>query len=110
MRSVIAALAALAAAACELPELPGLPEKAASAAPPISETVIGPATDGIFEAFRRYPLVGLSISHGSAPGGEFYNTLVRDPRFARDVGNVVVEFGSASHQATMDRYTAGEPV
>jgi hypothetical protein len=36
--------------------------------------------------------------------------LIRDPRFAKEVGNVVVEFGDAAEQETIDRYLAGEDV
>jgi hypothetical protein len=41
---------------------------------------------------------------------DFYAALIRDKRFAEDVGNVVVEFGDASQQDTLDRYLAGEDV
>lgn len=71
---------------------------------------IQPAADGIFDAFHIHPLVGLGDDHGLAPGMEFYAELVRDPRFARDVGNVVVEFGAARHQRVVDRYLDGERV
>jgi hypothetical protein len=40
----------------------------------------------------------------------FYSALVRDPRFAEQVGNVVVEFGGSVAQHTIDRYVAGEDV
>lgn len=75
-----------------------------------AEAVAGPAVDGVLAAFRTHPLVGLSDRHGLANEGEFYNRLIRDPRFAAEVGNVVVEFGSAGHQDTLDRYLAGEEV
>lgn len=68
------------------------------------------ATDGIFAAFQTHPLVGLEDSHGLAQEEDFYATLVRDPRFAREVGNVVVEFGSAGAQPIVDRYLSGESV
>jgi len=69
---------------------------------------IAPATDGIFAAFRTHPLVGLGEWHGLAQELDFYATLVRDPRFARDVGNVVLEMGDAAQQAVVDRYVNGE--
>lgn len=77
---------------------------------PATETVMQPGVEGVLDSFKTHPLVGLSITHGSAPGGEFYNALVRHPRFAREVGHVVVEFGGAIHQGIIDRYVAGEPV
>lgn len=75
-----------------------------------AEPVASPAVDGVLAAFRTHPLVGLSDEHGLANEGEFYNRLVRDPRFAAEVGNVVVEFAGAAHQDLLDRYLAGEEV
>jgi hypothetical protein len=71
---------------------------------------IQPAVDGVLAAFATHPLVSIGEHHGLAQDGDFYNALVLDPRFASDVGNVVVEFGSAAHQDTLDRYLAGENV
>jgi hypothetical protein len=70
--------------------------------------IISPATDGIFAAFKTHPLVGLSEWHGLAQELDFYVALLRDPRFAAEVGNVVVEVGDASQQAVIDRYVNGE--
>lgn len=75
-----------------------------------AEPVVRPALDGVFAAFETHPLVGLGDVHDLAEEGEFYEALVRDPRFAARVGNVVFEAGSASHQATLDRYLAGQDV
>jgi hypothetical protein len=72
--------------------------------------VIRPAVDGILEAFKTHPLVGVGDYHGLAQEADFYVALIRDPRFARDVGNVVVEFGGAAHQGTIDRYLNGETI
>lgn len=69
-----------------------------------------PAIDGILEAFGSHSLVALGDAHGMAQEQDFYAALVRDPRFAHEVGNVVVEFGSAAHQDIMDRYTNGQNV
>lgn len=41
---------------------------------------------------------------------DLYAALVRSPRFASEVGNVVVEFGDAAQQQTLDRYLSGEDV
>lgn len=74
------------------------------------EARVSPAIEGIFAAFEQRPLVGLGDAHGLAEEGEFYERLVRDPRFAERVGNVVFEMASAAHQATLDRYLNGEDV
>lgn len=71
---------------------------------------VTPAIDGILLAFHTHPLVGLSDWHGMAQEEDFYAQVVKDPRFAKEVGNVVVEFGDAAQQDTMDRYLAGEDV
>ncbi len=52
--------------------------------------------------------MGLGDDHALAQEEDFYVSLVSDPRFAREVGNVVVEFGNASQQQTIDRYVNGE--
>jgi hypothetical protein len=68
------------------------------------------ATDGIISAFQSHPLVGLGDWHGLAQEEDFFSELIRYPHFARDVGNVVVEFGGAAQQSTLDRYEAGEDI
>jgi hypothetical protein len=105
------ALAALAALAATLGAFSGAASAQVGSPAPAAETASVPtAVDGILEAFARRPLVGLGDRHGLAQGHRFYEDVVRDARFARDVGNVVVEFGSAAHQATIDRYVNGESV
>jgi hypothetical protein len=82
--------------------------RGAAAAPPAP--VVSPAADGIFAAFKTHPLVGLGELHGLAQELDFYVTLLRDPRFAAEVGNIVVEVGDAAQQAVIDRYVNGEDV
>ena len=82
----------------------------AAAQSPSSQPIICSAADGIFAAFHDHPLVGLGDYHGLAQEEDFFSVLIRDKRFATDVGNVIVEFGDASQQKTLDRYLAGEPV
>jgi hypothetical protein len=74
-----------------------------------SQAVVA-ATDGILAAFETHSVVGIADYHGLAQEEDFYVDLIRDPRFAREVGNVVVEFGGAAQQKTIDRYTAGEDI
>lgn len=69
-----------------------------------------PAVDGIFAAFSAHSLVGLGDRHGFTQIIELYEAIIRDPRFARDVRNVVVEFGGAAHQDVIDRYVNGDLV
>lgn len=72
--------------------------------------LVQPAIDGVFEIFQTHALVGLGDDHGLEQEMDFYAALVSDPRFARDVGNVVVEFGTARHQSVVDRYLSGSAV
>lgn len=82
----------------------------ASAPQALPRGAVRPAIEGVLDAFQTHPLVGLGDAHGMAQELDFYAALVRDPRFAAEVGNVVVEFGGAAHQSTIDRYVAGENV
>jgi hypothetical protein len=66
--------------------------------------------DGILAALRTHSVVGLGDVHNLAQEEDFLAALVRDPRFAADVRDVVVEFGSAQTQSTLDRYANGENV
>ena len=75
-----------------------------------AEPAVTPAVDGIFAAFHGHALVGLGEHHSIQQELDFYSTLIRDPRFAADVGNVVVEFGGAAHQDIIDRYVDGQDV
>jgi hypothetical protein len=74
------------------------------ASPPPS---VLPAADGIFVAFQTHSIVGMADWHGLAQEEDFYVDLIRDPRFAEEIDNVVVEFGGAAQQDTIDRYVAG---
>lgn len=81
--------------------------------PPLTqavEAVVVPAEDGIFAAFEKHPLVGLGDQHDQANELAFYGRLVRDPRFAATVGNVVAEFGASQHQDILDTYLDGGDV
>ena len=69
-----------------------------------------PAVAGVMNAFLHFPIVALEDRHGLAQEEDFYARLMSDPRFSKEVGNVVVEFGGAAQQATIDRYIAGEDV
>src|SRR5262245_9858612 len=71
-----------------------------------------PALDLVFSAFEHYPLVAVSegAGHGQVETRDFFAVLIRDPRFARSVRNLVIEFGNARYQAVLDRYVAGGPV
>ena len=65
----------------------------------------------ILEAFQTHPIVALGEGpHGNEQGHAFRLALIRDPRFAATVNDIVVEFGSGRYQALMDRFVNGADV
>jgi len=65
----------------------------------------------ILRAFETHSLVALGEgSHGNEQGHALRLRLIRDPRFAATVNDIVVEFGSARHQDVIDRFTRGDEV
>ena len=68
------------------------------------------AIDGVLDLFNHKSVVAIGDDHNLAQQEEFYSALVRDPRFAQNVGNVVVEFGGEASQSIIDRYVDGVDV
>jgi hypothetical protein len=68
------------------------------------------AIDGILDAFRSHQVVGIGDAHGNVQGEALRLLLIRDPRFASAVDDVLVELGNSRHQALMDEYTDGRDV
>ena len=68
------------------------------------------AADGLLDLFERKSVVAIGDAHGLAQEEAFYSALVGDPRFAKEVGNVVVEFGGSVAQSIIDRYVDGQDV
>ena len=69
------------------------------------------AIPAIIDAFRSHRVV--SFPGGHPDGNETHallRALIRDPRFASTVNDIVVEFGSSRYQDLMDRYVRGEDV
>jgi hypothetical protein len=65
----------------------------------------------ILDAFRTHDIVALGEGrHNNEQGHAFRLALIRDPRFAAAVNDIVVESGSSTHQAVMDRFIRGESV
>ena len=65
----------------------------------------------ILDAFRTHDIVALGEGrHNNEQGYAFRLALIRDPRFAATVTDIVVESGSSTHQAVMDRFIGGEEV
>jgi len=113
MRPIAALLAALMAVGCQ-PALPSQtsllgepPPSIASTAPPLAWR---PAVEAVVEAFDDHAVVAIGEIHGSRSIHAFLQELLADPRLIGVVNDVAVEFGSARHQATIDRFVVGEAV
>lgn len=86
------------------------PADAQPAIPGNPAVPIDPIT-GILEMFKTHDVVALSEgSHGNEQGHAFRLALIRDPRFAAAVDDIVVEFGNAHYQDVIDRFVQGEQV
>src|SRR5437660_9145413 len=65
----------------------------------------------ILDAFRTHSIVALSEGeHGNEQGHAFRLSLIRDPRFAATVNDIVVECGSSRYQGVVDRFVRGADV
>ena len=64
----------------------------------------------ILDAFRSHDVVALGDAHGTVQAQAFLKALVRDPRFAATVNDIVVEFGNARYQNLVDRFVTGGTV
>jgi hypothetical protein len=79
------------------------------AAPPGASPRPVNGVDAVISAFARVPIVALGVSH-TDEDDEFAVAVVRDPRFAKTVRNVVIECGNSLYQPVLDRYIAGDDV
>ena len=70
---------------------------------------VDPAT-AIVEAFKTHQVVAISDAHGNEQNQAFIKSLIRDPRFAATVNDIVIEFGNARYQGIVDRFVRGETV
>lgn len=64
----------------------------------------------IVDAFRTHSIVALTAGHGDKVGYMFGISLVRAPRLAGVVNDIVLEEGSARYQDLSDRYVRGDPM
>jgi hypothetical protein len=64
----------------------------------------------ILDAFRTHAVVAIDEPHGDEQSHAFRLSLIRDPRFAAGVNDILVEFGNSRYQAVMDRFVSGERV
>ena len=75
-----------------------------------ADPVVSDALEGILDTFNSYPIVAIGDNHNVQELGEFYIQLIQQPEFAREVRNIVFEYGNAFYQDVIDRYINGEEV
>ena len=68
------------------------------------------AVDALLHAFRTHRVVALGDPHGNEQAHALRLALIRHPRFAESVDDVVVEFGNARYQELVDRFVQGAAV
>ena len=86
----------------------GSPTSRQSLAPPAAVPV--DAVTGILDAFRSHSIVMLAHPHGNEQKARFNLALVRDPRFAAVVNDIIDEQSNSRYQAVMDRFVRGDDV
>jgi hypothetical protein len=64
----------------------------------------------LISAFDQADIVALGEAHQRKLDSDLRIALIRHPDFAKKVRSIVVEFGSTTEQATLDRYARGENV
>ena len=71
----------------------------------------GSLTEAVLAAFRTGRLVGLAEEHQLQEHHDLLQTLISDPRLPGVVDDIVVEFGNALYQDTIDKFVLdGQPV
>ncbi len=68
------------------------------------------ASSAMIRLFQTHDIVMFGEVHDSEQEYEWLCKLVKTPEFAGHVDDIVVEFGNALYQKTVDRYVAGEDV
>lgn len=86
-----------------------MPAPSGQLAPPRPATPIEPIS-AILNAFQSHNIVALGEPHGNEQAHAFRLALIRDPRFALTVNDIVWECGTARYQDTMDRFITGEDI
>ena len=83
---------------------------AAKAASPGRALYVGGLADVVLAAFKTHRLVGLGEAHDLQEHHDALTLLLTDPRLPGVVDDIVVEFGNALYQPTIDRFTSGQAI
>jgi len=83
----------------------GRPQRSESAQP-----LPQPAVAAIVRAFNDHRLVAIGEMHRNEQIHELVRSVLHDPRFLPNGGDIVVEFGNARYQGLIDRFITGEDI
>ena len=88
----------------------GLAPTANAGAGATTDRYARPFADAAIAALRKHRIVAIGEIHGQQEHYDAMQTLLFDPRLRDLVDDIVVEFGNALYQPTMDRFVNGEIV
>jgi len=66
--------------------------------------------DAVLAAFEQHRVVAIGEIHGQQEHHDALQVMLADPRLPEVLDDIVVEFGNALYQPTMDRFVAGAAV
>ncbi len=66
--------------------------------------------DAVLAAFEQHRIVAIGEVAGHQEHHDALHTLLADPRLPEAADDIVVEFGNALYQTTMDQFTSGHAV
>ncbi len=81
-----------------------------AAAPDVAQRGGSQLADAVLAAFEQHRIVAIGETHGQQEHGDAQQMLLTDPRLPHVVDDIVVEFGNALYQPTMDRFVTGPAV
>jgi hypothetical protein len=77
---------------------------------PSGELEASAPVEALRAAWKRFPLVALGEVHGIKEYGAFVERMIDSDALTDLLDDIVVEFGSADHQRTIDRYVTGSAI
>jgi hypothetical protein len=88
----------------------GLAPTANAGAGATTDSHARPFADAVIAAYRKHRIVAIGEIHGQQEHYDAMQTLLFDPRLPDMIDDIVVEFGNALYQPTIDRFVNGEIV
>jgi hypothetical protein len=66
--------------------------------------------DGVMRAWDRHQIVAIAETHRAVEDKRLFAQIIARPEFPKIVNDIVIEFGTARYQSTLDRYIRGDDV